>query len=485
MISGDVVKYETKTMRHQAVVVGAGTMGAGIALLAAARGLDVCLVARTRESLERGRGRVGTALAFLGGEGFLPAGEAERALSRLRTETDLAAALPGADLVLEAVTESPDVKRAVYATIGAHASPTALVASTTSGLDVFALAPGFPAPARLIIAHFWNPPYLVPLVEVVPGPATSPDIVRETEELLRAWGCTPVTLRRYVPGFIGVRLNSALYREAVDLIDRGITDAAGIDAVMRESIALRFPVLDAMEVVDFGGLDTFARVWEQMFPEISATTEVSPVVRRAVAEGASGLKAGRGFYDYRGRSAEALLRERDRRLLRWLRERGRYRLAPAPEAGPGGATVPPAPVHASGPDGLRRTKIAGPEFGLRTGAFSNGYTVEFGDVAIVHTAGHLAVDADGTVVGGADTARQAEFIYGIIERILAAAGATLDHVVKTTAYLTDIRDYPAVNQVRNKVFAGREPASTMVEVTKLVHPLARIEIEAVAIRGRT
>jgi len=95
------------------------------------------------------------------------------------------------------------------------------------------------------------------------------------------------------------------------------------------------------------------------------------------------------------------------------------------------------------------------------------------------------VDADGTIVGGSDSARQAEFIYGVIERILTAAGATLDDVVKTTAFLTDIRDYPAVNVVRNKVFAGREPASTMVEVTKLVHALAKIEIEAVAIHHRT
>jgi 2-iminobutanoate/2-iminopropanoate deaminase len=203
-----------------------------------------------------------------------------------------------------------------------------------------------------------------------------------------------------------------------------------------------------------------------MFPEISAVREVPPVVRRAVAGGALGLKAGRGFHDYSGRPAEELLRERDRRLLLWLRERDRYRLG--------------APAETS----MKRTKIAGPEFGLRTGAFSNAYCVEVGDAVIIHIAGHLAVDAAGDVVGGADTAKQAEHIYGVIQRILATAGATLDHVVKTTAYLSDIRDYPAVNEVRNRVFAGREPASTMVEVTKFVHPAAKIEIDAVAIRPR-
>lgn len=458
-------------------MVGAGTMGAGIALLAAMHGLDVRLVARTRQSLDAALARIRNAVAFLASEGELAPPEAERALGRVQTATDLAAAVAGADLVLEAISEDPDVKRAMYAQIGAHVTPTALVASTTSGLDIFALAPDFPAPQRLLIAHFWNPPYLVPLVEVVPGPSTSAEIVAETEALLRAWGCTPVTLNRYIPGFIGVRLNSALYREAVDLIERGITDAAGIDAVMRESIALRFPVLDAMEVVDFGGLDTFSRVWTQMFPELSAAREIPPTVRRAVAEGAFGLKSGRGFYDYRGHSADALLRERDRRLLRWLRERSRYRQAPS------AAAAAPAPTVSAATG--KRGKIAGPEFGMRTGAFSNGYSVEVGDATIIHVAGHLAVDADGNVVGGSDTARQTEFIYGVIERILKAAGATLDDVVKTTAFLTDIRDYPAVNVVRNKVFAGREPASTMVEVTKLVHVLAKIEIEAVAIHHRT
>jgi 3-hydroxybutyryl-CoA dehydrogenase len=215
-------------------------------------------------------------------------------------------------------------------TIGAHAPASALVASTTSGLDVFSLAPGFRAPERLLIAHFWNPPYLIPLVEVVPGPRTSVAVVEEVEALLRGWRRVPVRLRKYVPGFIGVRLNSALYREAVDLIEQGVTDARGIDAVMRESIALRFPVLDLFQIADFGGLDTFARVWEHMFPLLACPREVPPSVRQRVAEGALGVKAGRGFHDYGADAASSLLVERDRRLLRWLRERDRYRLGGLP-----------------------------------------------------------------------------------------------------------------------------------------------------------
>jgi enamine deaminase RidA (YjgF/YER057c/UK114 family) len=131
---------------------------------------------------------------------------------------------------------------------------------------------------------------------------------------------------------------------------------------------------------------------------------------------------------------------------------------------------------------MKRRKIVGSEFGSRTGAFSNGYVVDLGSADMIYTAGHLAVEKHGQIVGGSDTAKQAEFIYGLLEKILLEAGSSLDDVVKTTAYLTDIRDYPAVNEIRNRVFAGREPVSTIVEAPKLVHPLAKIEIELVAIR---
>jgi 3-hydroxybutyryl-CoA dehydrogenase len=313
-------------MRHVAVVVGAGTMGAGIALLLAHKGLTVSLTGRRSSGLEHAMERIKGTLAFLASQRHLEASEPEQALARLRPSLDLPQALASADLVIEAIAEDPDGKRAIFATIGAHTPGEALVASTTSGLNIFDLAPDFPAPERLLIAHFWNPPYLIPLVEIVPGPATSPAAVQEMEALLRTWGKVPVTLRAYIPGFIGVRLNTALYREALDLIERGVIDAAGIDAVMRESIALRFPVLDLLAIADFGGLETFVRIWDHLFPLLSNTAEVPSAVRRAVAEGALGLNASRGFYDYRGRSKEALLRERDRRLLLWLRERERYRL---------------------------------------------------------------------------------------------------------------------------------------------------------------
>ncbi|MEE8109479.1 MAG: 3-hydroxyacyl-CoA dehydrogenase NAD-binding domain-containing protein [bacterium] len=314
-------------MSQRVAVVGVGTMGHGIGQLFAHHGWESVLIARQRESLDRARKQIEKNLALLTRHGAGPKDGVETVLGRISSTTSLAEGLAGVDLVFEAIPESPEAKREVYREIGKAAPDEAVVASTTSGLDIYALAPDFPGLHRLIIAHFWNPPYLVPLVEVVLGPETGQETADTMMALLRGLGCAPVLLRKCIPGFIGVRLASALYRECVSLIQDGVTDARGIDAVMREGIALRFPILDPMQVPDFGGLDTFLLVWESMFPEISSAKKVPKVVPEKVGRGELGLKSGKGFYDYTGHSREDLLRERDEKLLLWLKERDRYRLA--------------------------------------------------------------------------------------------------------------------------------------------------------------
>ncbi|MFQ5692217.1 MAG: 3-hydroxyacyl-CoA dehydrogenase family protein [Nitrospinota bacterium] len=314
-------------MSRRVAVVGAGTMGHGIAQLFAHHGWEAVMIARQRESLRRARSQIEQNLTLLTRHGAGPPDGVKAVLGRIAATTDLAEGLAGADVVFEAIPESPEAKGAVYREIGGAAPEKATVASTTSGLDIYALAPGFPRPGRLIIAHFWNPAYLVPLVEVVLGPETERETADFMMGLLRELGRAPVLIPKCIPGFIGVRLASALYRECAALIQEGVTDAKGIDAVIREGISLRFPILDPMQVPDFGGLDTFLLVWESMFPELSAAKEVPAVVREMVDRGDLGLKSGRGFYDYAGRSREELLRERDEKLLLWLKERDRYRLS--------------------------------------------------------------------------------------------------------------------------------------------------------------
>lgn len=331
-------------MKQRAAVVGAGTMGHGIAQLFAHHGWESVLIARRRESLERARSQIEKNLALLSRHGAGPQDGTQAALERISATTDLSEGLARADVIFEAVPESPEAKRGIYKKIGKAAPAGAIVASTTSGLDIYALAPGFPRPGRLIIAHFWNPPYLVPLVEVVLGPETGRGTAEAMMGLLRRLGRAPVLIQKCIPGFIGVRLASALYRECAALIQEGVTDARGIDAVMREGISLRFPILDPMQVPDFGGLDTFLLVWESMFPEISAAQDVPPAIREMVRRGDLGLKSGRGFYDYTGRSREDLLRERDEKLLLWLKERDRFRLSMFADFDP-----PASPQHEGRP----------------------------------------------------------------------------------------------------------------------------------------
>lgn len=313
-------------MTKRIAIVGAGTMGHGIAQLFAHHRWETTLVARKQESLEKAREQITKNLDLLTSNGVGPEGGVSAVLERISIKTNLAEGLADKDLVFEAIPESLDVKREIYKNIGQLAPTKAVVASTTSGLNIYELASDFPNPERLIIAHFWNPAYLVPLVEVVLGPKTEEKTANAIVEILKSLGCEPVLIKKYIPGFIGVRLASALYRECLSLIQDGVTDAEGIDTVMREGISLRFPILDPMQVPDFGGLDIFRMVWENMFTEISETKEVPTFVRELVDQGDLGLKSGKGFYDYSGHLREKLLQERDQKLLLWLKERNRYRL---------------------------------------------------------------------------------------------------------------------------------------------------------------
>lgn len=313
-------------MTKQIAIVGAGTMGHGIAQLFAHHRWETTLVARKQESLEKAREQIAKNLELLTSNGAGPEDGVSAVLERILIKTNLAEGLADKDLVFEAIPESLDAKRAIYKSIGQLAPPKTIVASTTSGLNIYEMASDFPHPKRLIIAHFWNPAYLVPLVEVVLGPKTEEKTANEIVKTLKSLGCEPVLIQKCIPGFIGVRLASALYRECVSLIQDGVTDAEGIDTVMREGISLRFPILDPMQVPDFGGLDIFRMVWENMFTELSETKEVPTFVRELVDQGDLGLKSGKGFYDYSGQSREELLQERDQKLLLWLKERDRYRL---------------------------------------------------------------------------------------------------------------------------------------------------------------
>ncbi|MCU0561435.1 MAG: 3-hydroxyacyl-CoA dehydrogenase family protein [Desulfobacterales bacterium] len=300
-------KFKTVT------VIGAGTMGHGIGLLFALGGCSVRLVDLSRERLDRALKLIESHLdgLKLHREYGL---EADAVLARITPECGLDESLPGVDLVVEAVVEKAAAKRELFQHLGRRLGADALVASTTSYMDVFSLAPEG-LQARLLIAHFYNPAYIIPLVELVPGPKTDPAAVVRLRNFLETLKLTCISMKKYIPGFIINRLQRALGREIFHLIDAGIADPAEIDRAAKASLAIRLPVMGVVARYDFAGLDATLNNIKGEPVHLASGSDRSPTLERLVAEGRLGVKTGRGFFDWSGRELEDLLRQRDLRLL--------------------------------------------------------------------------------------------------------------------------------------------------------------------------
>jgi 3-hydroxybutyryl-CoA dehydrogenase len=283
-------------------VVGAGTMGIGIARVFAEGGASVRLCARRESSLDAARRRLGETAAEMW----------------LTTSTD--EAFEGAELVVETIVEDPEPKRAVLARAEELTSAEAILTTNTSSLPLSALASVLQRPERFAGLHFLNPPELVELVEVVGDAQTAP----ETLETLAGWmerlGKAPVVVRRDVPGFVVNRLQYALLREAYALVDGGVCTFADVDRAVTHGLGARWAAIGPFETMDLAGLDVHAAVAANLWPELSNESEPSPAIARALETGALGVKSGRGLLgDYSPAAAAALVDRRDR-VLRGVSE---------------------------------------------------------------------------------------------------------------------------------------------------------------------
>jgi 3-hydroxyacyl-CoA dehydrogenase len=297
-------------------VVGAGVMGHGIAQLFATAGAAVRLHDVDPGRLEGGLRAVERSLHLLVEEGALDAAAAAAALARVEPTTDLDTALRGAGIVTECIPEVLDAKRSLLAHVESVVAPDALVVSNTSTFPIARLADGAAHPERMAITHYFNPAQLVPLVEVVPHPAMPPGRVEQVLATLVTVGKRPVLLRRDVPGFVANRLQAALVREALHLLQAGVASAEDIDTVLTEGPGVRWPFLGPVEMVDLGGLDVWRRVIDNLAPELCREEAAPGILRDRVERGDLGAKTGTGFHDYSHGRAEARLRHRDRALVR-------------------------------------------------------------------------------------------------------------------------------------------------------------------------
>ena len=318
-------------------VIGAGTMGHGIAQLFASAGLQVALTDSDAQVLGQAIRRIQTNIEtdLEGDPAKLDA--AATVCERITPIPDLDSAVSGTDFIVEAVVENLEIKHKVFDQLETHCPAHAIIASTTSSYCVRDLASALRHPERFLVTHFWNPPYIIPVVEVMPGDHTSAEALGTTIALLKAAGKVPALVKRDVPGFVGNRLQHALRREAISIVAQGIASPEDVDLIARLSFGLRLPVTGPLETVDLGGLDLTEAIQTYLLPELDRSTEPMQLVRDKIERGELGAKAGKGFYDWPPGRAATVIRRRDEALLEMVRCLRAGGFLPAQPDQPGGA----------------------------------------------------------------------------------------------------------------------------------------------------
>ncbi|MBX6744776.1 MAG: 3-hydroxyacyl-CoA dehydrogenase family protein [Acetobacteraceae bacterium] len=295
-------------------VIGAGTMGHAIALVFALGGHQVRLTDNNPATLERAQGLMETALATLVKFGEAPADRNAAWLRGAATRhASLAETVADAELIIEAIIERPDAKRALYAELDKVAPAEAIWASNTSYLDVFPLIPEG-RQRRAMIAHWYTPPYLVDLCDLVPGPKCDPAVVERVRGMVAAMGQVPIVMRKFVPGYVANRVQAAIQAEVQKLLDDGVGTAQEIDAAIIHGIALRLPILGVFAKADFTGLQL---MYDAARNRSGGAGEGGPgkVLTELVESGKTGVLSGAGFYDWSGRTPAEWFEDRDRRLV--------------------------------------------------------------------------------------------------------------------------------------------------------------------------
>lgn len=296
-------------------VIGAGLMGHGIGQVFARAGHEVVITDPDATALNMALKRVKANLASEGSD-------ASHALRHVRIDGALQSAVAQADLVIEAAPEKLELKQKLFAEVAAAAPAHAVLASNTSVIPITRIGEALEpqARARLLGTHWWNPPHLVPLVEVVRTAYTSEEVFEKTFAWLASVGKCPVRVQHDVTGFIGNRLQHAMWREAIALVEDGVCDAEAIDLVVKNSFGMRMPVLGPMENADLVGLELTRDVHRVMFPELKCDKTPSPLLGRLIEAGSTGMKAGQGLRTWTPEQAQEVHARLAAHLIRMTRD---------------------------------------------------------------------------------------------------------------------------------------------------------------------
>jgi 3-hydroxyacyl-CoA dehydrogenase len=304
-------------------VLGAGIMGHGIAQCFLMAGFPVRLYDIEEGILGRARGHIEQNLAMFAAHGLIHKGDIEPCLKGLSLTTDLKEAVQEADFITEAAPENLELKQTLFASVDRYCPGHAIIASNTSSLTMEKIGERVSSKDRLVTTHWFNPPHIVPAVEVVRSPWTSEETFNATYELLIKIRKVPIKINREIPGFLINRIQMAMVREILDLYEQGIAGAEDIDRAVKGSIGFRLASIGPLLTIDLGGLKLWLKVCENLFPLISSAKEPPASLKRLAEQGCDGIKSGRGFYDYSTpfskENLDEAIKKRDREFLNRLK----------------------------------------------------------------------------------------------------------------------------------------------------------------------
>jgi 3-hydroxybutyryl-CoA dehydrogenase len=297
------------------VIAGAGIMGASMGQIFARWGYLATLYDIVQEGLDKGRELIAINQRSLVDQGDLSEDLSREVLSRISYTTEMSA-FKEADFVIEAIVENLDVKRDFWKEASRLAPDGAVLTTNTSGLSITEISAAVRLPERFCGMHWVNPPHIVPLVEVIQGKSTLEETVETVREVALSVHRYPVTVRGDPRGFLLNRLQFAVLREALHIVESGYASTKDVDDVMKYGLGMRYACVGPFETVDLGGLDTFYRVGSYLFGDLSDVKTVPEPLAALYREGAYGTKSGRGFYDYGNGGAERAIEKRDKDFLK-------------------------------------------------------------------------------------------------------------------------------------------------------------------------